>query len=183
MTVANNIILIGFMACGKSRIGQIIASSINYKLYDLDDMAEQAEGMSINEIFNTKGEPYFRDLETKIIKSLEGISESVIVTGGGAPINFNNQQLLRKLGHIFFLDVSFMIAERRLKKSTKRPLGKINSPLDLTQLLELFQFRRPIYRALGHSIDVTSEDRDLIASTIVDEFYALKTVSSLPQTL
>lgn len=179
----SNIVLIGFMACGKSRIGSIIAERLGYALLDLDAIIEHQEGMSIKEIFEQKGEAYFRNIETKTIADLKEVARSVIVTGGGAPVFFDNAQMLSQLGHVFYLDANFAVLEKRLKKSKKRPLGTIAHKEDLANIKNLYLFRRPIYSKLGHAIDVNSEDKELISNDIIERFNALQDLEPLPQTM
>jgi shikimate kinase / 3-dehydroquinate synthase len=184
MTIADraNIILIGFMACGKSRIGAILAEDFGFKLIDLDSLIEADAGLPIKDIFDQKGESYFRACEAQAIKNLEGVNNAVIVTGGGAPMFFDNAQNLTKLGHIFFLDANFAIIKRRLAKNQKRPLGKISNEDEQVNLRSLYAYRRPIYTRLGHVVDVNSEDKMLIRNDIMERFSALEKLGKLRKT-
>lgn len=176
---ADNIVLLGFMASGKSHIGAVLAQKLNYTLYDTDAIIEEEQGAPIKSIFEKKGEAYFRALETKAIKNLLGVKNAVIVTGGGAPMFFENIQMLKKLGHNFYLDVSFELIKKRLKNSDKRPLGQASTPQDLKKLKQLFTFRRPIYAGLGHSIDASEEKKSHTCDEILSRFSALKQLNGL----
>ena len=78
-----NIILIGFMGAGKSAVGKFLARELSMDYLDCDELVEKTAQMSINDIFAKKGEPYFRNLETEIIKTLQDYDNFVISTGGG----------------------------------------------------------------------------------------------------
>lgn len=129
----NNIVLIGFMGCGKTTFGKWIAKHHGMDFIDTDDYIESVQKRSINEIFADKGEEYFRDLETQTIKKLaESVNNSVISVGGGLPVRECNRTLLKKLGKVIFLDTSIDELEKRLSKDTKRPLlagGKVRDKI------------------------------------------------------
>lgn len=173
-----NIVLIGFMASGKSRIGEMLAKQLGFPLIDIDDIIEHDQGMSIREIFLHKGEAYFRALEKKALEDLSEANHAVIVTGGGSTVFFDNAESLKQLGHIFFLDASFAVITKRLARSSKRPLGKIDSHDDLLTLKNLYLFRRPIYARLGHNIDVNHENKTEIVDDIIERFNALEKLKS-----
>ena len=78
-----NIILIGFMGCGKSTFGKKISKEIGYAFIDMDTYIERQEGCSISEIFATKGEECFRQLESNLVEKLSGEGGYIISTGGG----------------------------------------------------------------------------------------------------
>ena len=78
-----NIVLIGFMGTGKTVIGRRLANILGFRFVDVDTIIEKRERKSISEIFQDKGELYFRKLESQIIKEVAGKSDSVITTGGG----------------------------------------------------------------------------------------------------
>lgn len=185
MTLNNrsNIILIGFMASGKSRIGEMLAKRLGYALFDVDHMIEQQAGRSIKEIFTHKGEWHFRKLESKVIESLIDCDHSIIVTGGGTPLCFDNASALKKLGSIFYLDANLALIIRRLKQNELRPLAKINHQNDLERLKQLYVFRRPFYLNLGLVIDVNHENKDKTCDEIIDCFKAnnrLQKLSKIP---
>ena len=87
MKLNKNLILIGMMASGKSTIGRLLAKKLNLKFFDTDFIIEKKVKMRIFEIFQKKGEPYFRNLEKKIILNLLNKNNCVISLGGGAFIN------------------------------------------------------------------------------------------------
>lgn len=176
--IKDNIVLLGFMASGKSHIGALLASKLQFSLYDTDAMIEEEQGMSIKSIFSHKGEGYFRKLESETIQKLSGVKNAVVVVGGGAPMLFDNVQMLKALGHLFYLDVGFNVILKRLKNSDKRPLGQANTPEDLAKLKELYTFRRPIYAGLGQAI-ATDENKEHTADAIIKRYYAIKDLAGL----
>lgn len=172
-----NIILIGFMASGKSIIAQRLANILGFPLFDLDELIKQQENMSIEEIFTHKGEDYFRSLEYKMILQVKDNERSIIVTGGGSPTLFANAKILSSMGYIFFLDANFALIKERLKKSQHRPLGDIIN--NLHKVKELYIYRRPIYQNLGYNIDANNKSIDNIAQEIVDRYNSLNSISDI----
>lgn len=114
------IYLIGMPGSGKSTVGKKLAHKLGIKFIDTDSVIEKEENKKISEIFETDGEIYFRDLETKKLKELQEADEVVISTGGGAVVRNKNQKLMN--GLIIFLDTNPMLLKRRLEVSSSRPL-------------------------------------------------------------
>lgn len=99
-----NIVLVGMPACGKSTVGEVLAKKLGREFYDTDELVEKAEGRKISDIFAEKGEKYFRDAETRAIKSLETTTGAVISTGGGSVLREENVNSLKANGKLYFLD-------------------------------------------------------------------------------
>ena len=122
------IILEGFMGSGKSTYGRILSREFLLSYMDTDQEIERREGLSINEIFEKKGEPYFRDLETKLLSyiiSENKITDGVISLGGGLPVREENRELLKKCGKVVYIKASSMLLKERLReRRSKRPLLK-----------------------------------------------------------
>lgn len=92
-----NIILIGFMGCGKTSVGKRLARRLNYSFTDTDQMIEKKAGCTINQIFDTKGEAFFREMETELLEEMRSsFRQTVIATGGGLPVKKPNRELLKK---------------------------------------------------------------------------------------
>ena len=104
----NNIVLIGFMGSGKTTFGRWVSRRHNRKFYDTDEYIEKKQNTTISEIFATKGEEAFRDMETETVKETEKPSAE--------------EELLRKLGTVVYLKASEEELCKRLSKDTKRPL-------------------------------------------------------------
>jgi shikimate kinase len=119
----DSIVLIGFMGSGKTTVGKWIAENQGYIFVDTDELIEAKEGRTINEIFATDGEEYFRNLETQVIGGLaEDDRKLVISVGGGLPVRDENRKLMRRAGRVVYLNTGVDELERRLKGDTTRPL-------------------------------------------------------------
>ena len=134
-----NIILSGFMGCGKTTIGKIIAQKLNLDFIDTDKLIEEREGRRIREIFDTDGEGYFRDKEHEICAELSREDNKVIATGGGALTFDRNKEVLSKNGRVIFIDVDLDTIIKRIGNDSRRPL--LNS-----ETRALFDRRNPIYK-------------------------------------
>jgi len=143
-----NIILIGFMGAGKSTVGNRIAKKHNLKFIDTDRLIEDNTGKSITEIFETKGESEFRDLETQAIKTIiEGEENILLSVGGGLPMREENRVLLRQLGKVVFLRIEPETVIKRLKNDNSRPLLKGDNAY--AKIIELLQIRNPVYESIA----------------------------------
>ena len=117
----NNIVLIGFMGCGKTSVGMSFMP--RYRFLDTDAMIEEMVQMSVNEIFVNKGEKYFRQCESRLISELSEENESfVLSTGGGMPLESENAEGLKRLGTVVYLKASAETIYERLKDDNTRPL-------------------------------------------------------------
>ena len=133
--------LCGFMGCGKSTVGKLLAEKSGLKFTDLDDYIEEKEQMSIPEIFAQKGEGYFREREAAAVKELSA-ENSVVACGGGTIINDNSARIARENGTVFFLDIPFETCYSRIKDDAHRPLVVNNTK---EQLHGIFSQRHDIY--------------------------------------
>ena len=143
-----NIYLIGMMGSGKTTVGQELAQKLNYRFYDTDQIIEAVAKTPITEIFQQQGEPYFRNLETKVLKELSVHTKSVISTGGGIigqQINWSYLQY----GLVIWLDVDVEILQQRLADDETRPLAD--------KLESLLQSRRPLYAQADIAISIRAE--------------------------
>ncbi len=121
-----NIVLIGMPSSGKSTVGNLLAENSGRKVFDSDKLVEETEGVSIPDIFKTKGESYFRNCETEAIFTLSKTNSSVIATGGGVVLNKKNIELLKENGKVFFLDRPLEM----LITTNDRPLSSNKSDLE-----------------------------------------------------
>lgn len=140
------VFLCGFMGCGKSTIGKLAAKKLGCGFCDTDDIIVRTLEMSIPDIFEKKGEPFFRQTEAEIVKSL--CSKTIVAAcGGGAMLNPDTAKAAKDSGAaIVFLDVPFETCYERIKDDANRPIV-VNSTKE--QLEELYNSRRSIY--LKHS--------------------------------
>ncbi len=147
----NNIVLIGFMGCGKTTFGKWITNNYNMEFIDTDEYIESKEQRKISDIFASEGEEFFRKLETQAIKDLsDSVNNTVISVGGGLPVRECNREILKKLGKVVYLETSIDELERRLKNDTKRPLlagGNVREKIE-----SLMRAREDIYISVADCI-------------------------------
>ncbi len=159
----STVYLCGFMGCGKSHIGRMLAAHMNREFIDLDKYIVAMEGLSIPEIFDKFGEPHFRKLEAKYIRELSG--GKIVATGGGALINDETAKFARESGISVYINTSFEICYRRIKGDTNRPLVMNNTP---KQLEELYNKRAEIYRR-NATYMVNGSTRDTIIAEEIEK--------------
>lgn len=164
----NNIILIGFMGCGKSTVGIKLSYRMRRPLEDTDKLIEKNEGRTISEIFKTDGEAYFRNLETECLQKLmQTADDKIISVGGGLPIREKNHALLKKLGIVIYLRAEAETIYERVKYDTSRPLLQGDNPQE--KIRKLLQERTGIYEKVSDIvIDVDSKDFDTILDEIAE---------------
>jgi shikimate kinase len=152
----HNIILIGFMGSGKTSVGEKLAERLTYHFRDTDQLIEKQAGETINHIFAVYGEEHFRNLETELLKALQGhMEQTVLSTGGGLPLREQNARLLREMGYVVFLKASRQTTLSRLKGDTTRPLLKGD---DSEQKVErMLNVRIPVYEKAAHKTVVTDD--------------------------
>jgi shikimate kinase len=135
----NVIYLAGFMGAGKSTIGPILANTLGWNFYDLDKVIEEQEGKKVKEIFETKGESYFRKAERELLGKISAQDNVIVSLGGGTMAGEENLNFLKKTGRIFYLKASREAIYKRLKYKRDRPALHINGDFPDTkeQLMEL----------------------------------------------
>ena len=136
-----SVYLCGFMGCGKSHIGRLVAAELGREFLDMDRYIVEHEKMSIPQIFEKFGEPHFRQLEAKYIRQLSG--GYVVATGGGALINEHTAQFARESGLSVYINTSFANCYDRIKNDSNRPLVVNNTT---EQLRQIYDARAEIYR-------------------------------------
>lgn len=119
-----NLVLIGFMGTGKSTVAAYLSCQYNMEIIEMDELLARQEGMSIPEIFRLHGEPYFRNLETKLLKDLQNCQNKIISCGGGTALREENVKEMKKNGKVILLTASPETILKRVKKDTSRPLLK-----------------------------------------------------------
>jgi shikimate kinase len=117
-----NIFLIGFMGSGKSTLGSKLANIIDYNFIDLDQLIETHLCLSIDEIFSTKGERYFRDIESQLLNDLD-VNDTVISLGGGTPCYNDNLKVINQKGLSVYLQIpTKKLLSRLIDSKSVRPL-------------------------------------------------------------
>jgi len=138
-----NIALVGHMGSGKSILGKLISKQLNFNHVDSDKLIEKKTHKTINEIFQTKGEPYFRLIEENVILDTIYQNKLVLSLGGGSILSPKIRKALKDNFLTVFLDVDFTILSKRLIKSKYRPL--INDKNIEDKIKELDAIRRKFY--------------------------------------
>lgn len=163
-----NVILIGFMGCGKSTVGIRLSYRLRCVVEDTDKLIEKKEGKTISDIFKEYGEPYFRELETACLEDLQELKDDrIISTGGGLPMKKQNHALLKSLGTVVYLQISPECVYERLKNDTTRPLLQCEDPL--SKIKELLHKRAPIYEeAADVIVNVDGKDMEQVLAEIAD---------------
>ncbi len=141
------IVLVGLMGVGKSTVGRRLAQRLRLPFVDADEEIEAAAGMTIAEIFDRFGEPYFRDGERRVLARLIDGNPKVIATGGGAFINDDTRELILTQTTAIWLDAAPEILAERVKRRDTRPLLRDKDPHAV--LVDLAAKRNPLY-ALAH---------------------------------
>ncbi|MDE6406479.1 MAG: shikimate kinase [Lachnospiraceae bacterium] len=160
-----NVILIGFMGCGKSTVGLRLSYRLRRTIIDTDKEIEKEEQRTISDIFATDGEAYFRDRETACLRKLTGIATNQIISvGGGLPVREENRALLHELGQVFYLRAKGGTIYERLKDDTTRPLLQVADPL--AKIETLLEERDPYYKAAADVV-ITVDGKSF--SEILDE--------------
>lgn len=134
--------LCGFMGCGKTTAGKLLAEKLGCGFYDMDDYITEKEKMEIPRIFAEKGEKYFREAETEAVRELAGKS-GVIACGGGAMLKKENAAIASAAGTVVYIDVPFETCYSRISGDRNRPIVMNNTKEELEII---YDGRAPLYR-------------------------------------
>lgn len=137
------IVLVGLMGAGKSTVGRRLAARMRLPFVDADAEIEAAAGMTVAEIFEKFGEPYFRDGERRVIARLVDGRPKVIATGGGAFVNDQTRALILDQALAIWLDADPAVLAERVRRRDTRPLLRGRDPLKV--LSDLAGIRNPFY--------------------------------------
>lgn len=143
-----NIALIGMSGSGKSTVAEKLAGALGYAVADSDEIIEKKHG-KISEIFAVYGETYFRKLEHEAVKSLAGVKNTVVATGGGCILDGENLKIIKSFAKVVYLKTSVSELAKRLKGDNSRPLLSGNL---VGNLAEIYKSRAEIYE---NSADLT----------------------------
>jgi shikimate kinase len=148
------IYLVGFMGSGKTTVGRELAARVDAPFFDLDELVEAAEKMTIKEIFALHGEPYFRKRERDLLRSTRHLDAAVVATGGGTFTFDENIQFIQSEGLSVYLSAPYALLRARIEdKSADRPLFT-----DDLSTHELYASRVRYYRMADITIDVREEE-------------------------
>ncbi len=159
-----NIILIGFMGSGKDSVAKALAQRSGLTFLYTDRMIELTENRSINAIFQSHGEAYFRRLEKKTLRSIRDIQNTIIATGGGMVLDEHNRKIMSAMGTVVHLAVDTETVKQRLASDDTRPLLKMAGGLE-----ELFENRKGVYDFADIMIDTKAKTPDQIADIILSQ--------------
>ncbi|GAB3271619.1 shikimate kinase [Larkinella harenae] len=143
-----NIFLVGMPSSGKSTLGKRLARQLAYRFVDTDKLIIKEEGgRSINAIFQTDGEAYFREVESRVLHTIQPDSRLVVATGGGMPCFHDNMAYIKTAGFSIFLDVlPELLLDRMVRhQHDERPLFNRNDPTLLENLRQKYDDRRIFY--------------------------------------
>lgn len=167
VTTPQNIVLIGFMATGKTTIGRRLARKAGFKFIDCDHEIEKQQGMKISEIFTDHGEEHFRKLEADFLNSLRDKQCLVISTGGGVVTQEAARKILPTLGYVVWLHAKKREIHERVMRNTNRPL--MQTPNPWKTIKTLLKHRKPLYKKVAHlKIKTHGLDIDETVQGIID---------------
>lgn len=153
------VFLMGYMGCGKTTLGEVLARQMGLGFIDLDDYIEQQQGLTIKQIFDTLGEPRFRELETAAVRQVATLTGVIIACGGGTPCHGDNMVLMNEAGTTIWLTTSpERIATRLMlpEQKSKRPkLVHLGDDEILALVQQELQAREPFYRECQLQFDST----------------------------
>jgi shikimate kinase len=163
---ARSVVLVGMMGAGKSTIGRRLSARLSMPFLDADVEIEAAAGMSIPDIFESRGEPDFRDGEARVIARLLDSGPAVLATGGGAFMRKETRDRIGDKAVSIWLKADADIIMRRVKRRSDRPLLQTADPE--ATLGRLISEREPVYQ----EADLTIWSRDVPHEKIVEECIA-----------
>ena len=147
------IYLVGFMGSGKTTVGRELAARIDAPFFDLDELIEAAEKVTIREMFAQKGEPYFRKRERDLLRSTRHLDSAVIATGGGTFTFDENIQFIQSEGMSVYLSAPYALLRSRIGTKDDRPLFR-----DDLSTHELYANRIRYYRMSDLTLDIREEE-------------------------
>ncbi|MSR65860.1 MAG: shikimate kinase [Pedosphaera sp.] len=163
-----NLTLVGFMGCGKSSVGQLLAQRFRFYLADTDQLIEQRTGKEIAQLFDELGEPAFRKLESEVVKELESRSRLIISTGGGAVTFPENLASLQSHSLVVCLWASAETILERTRHTSKRPL--LRGPDPLGKIKRLLAEREPHYKRADIIANTDQRTMKEVAQYIYHQF-------------
>ena len=159
------IFLIGMMGSGKSSVGELLSKSIDLKFIDVDKVIEKKTGLKIFNIFERKGEAYFRNLEEKITLKLLKYNSNIISLGGGGFLNKNIRKEVLSNNLSFWLSWKNSTIIKRIFRSEKRPIAFRSSQNDLKKLINE---RSKIYSEVNYKINCEDLSKTMIVNKIIE---------------
>ena len=153
------------MGVGKSTVAKKLSKKLKIKFVDIDQLIEKKENNSIKEIFNTKGENYFRKIEEKTTLEVLKKNNLIIALGGGAFVNSTIRRKIKNTSISFWLDLSLKFLLPRLNNVKKRPL--INQDKMVDSINKIYSERKKIYNESDFKINCNSIEIDEVVKKII----------------
>lgn len=166
--------LLGYMGSGKSHISKILSDEINFKLIDLDKEVSRRQKLTVSEIFEKKGEIYFRKQERQVLEEILATQENTVLSlGGGTPAYYNNMEIINHNSISVFLMTSVpVLADRLSRQKEKRPLIAKISDEDLPEFIAKHLFERnAFYSKAQFSIRTDQKTPENIIREIIEKLY------------
>lgn len=151
------------MGVGKSYWAKEIAGNHKLQPFDLDELIEEKEGANISQIFNEKGEEYFRNMETTLLASFKAKNNFILATGGGTLASISNMKLAKEIGTVIYLKSDFETLYHRIKNDPYRPL----SSLSKEELEKLMQIRELTYSQAHFTLDTMNLTLPIFGKVLV----------------
>lgn len=166
-----NIFLIGFMGVGKSTVAGYLHRHYSMPLIEMDETLVKRENMSIPEIFETKGEAYFRQAETDLLKEIQESCNNIVSCGGGVAMRPENVEIMKKNGKVVLLSAAPESILSRVMNDDNRPLLKGRK--NIAGIRELMDARRPFYEAAADLV-VRTDNQSLraVCEEIIEKLQA-----------
>jgi len=165
MESKENIVFLGMMGSGKTSIGLLISKKLNLQFYDIDQIIEKELKMNISDIFEKKGEKFFRDIEEKTTLKILKKKWIVISLGGGAFINKKIREEILRNHLSFWLNWNSKTLIQRIKKNIKRPIALKSST---NELIDLIKKRSVVYSKSKYKINCEKLSKNEIVNEIIN---------------
>jgi shikimate kinase len=161
-----NIILCGFMATGKSAVGQRLASRLGYDFVDLDTLIEAEAGIPVSRIFATQGEARFRAMESRMVEEVARRHACVIATGGGAILDPRNLEAMKRSGVVITLTADPQTILSRIGTRDDRPMLWGDDKAE--RIRQLLAERAPAYAQADLIVDTSARTIDEVVNHLLD---------------
>lgn len=163
-----NIVLAGFMGCGKTTVGLLLAERLDRPFVDMDAELEARTGKTIEQLFAAEGEAAFRQREGRLSGQLASVGGLIIACGGGTLLNDESLSALNRSGRIVCLDATLASVQARLAGATDRPLllAADGTP-DGARIAQLWRQRRHHYEGFARRVDTSDLSPEAVADAVV----------------
>ncbi|HEY2931616.1 MAG TPA: shikimate kinase [Acidobacteriota bacterium] len=171
-----NYYLLGFMGAGKSTVGPLLAGRLDTQFYDLDQLIEETEKSTIRQIFETRGEAFFRKKETELLLPLTRLRSAVIALGGGTFVQEINRELIRSTGISIWINVPLERIQKRIQNPLSRPLFRTPQEMEA-----LFRQREAFYAMADLEVRVGEEPVEDVADKILSSITNFHELTQIPR--